>query len=145
MVEWNHISTCHSEGANASRGIFPSCLFYLVVVHSPTWWIPPLRFAAVGMTYLRGGFVYPHGLFLQRFPERHTGRSLRFRWWAVPFNHTGCIRNAAGGRLPPLQYICSESPCFQRVCHRFASVKYQKRNALPPLQVWYLFANYIIR
>ena len=30
--------------ANAvSRGIFPSSRFYLVVVHSPPWWIPPLR------------------------------------------------------------------------------------------------------
>ena len=26
-----------------SRGIFPSGLFYLAVVLSPTWWIPPLR------------------------------------------------------------------------------------------------------
>ena len=30
-----------------------------------------------------------------RFPERHTGRSLRFRWWVVPFNRTGCIWNVA--------------------------------------------------
>ena len=30
--------------ANAvSRGIHASCRFYLVVVHHPTWWIPPLR------------------------------------------------------------------------------------------------------
>ena len=35
--------------------------------------------AAVGMTYLGGGFVYPRRLYLQRFPERHAGRSLRFR------------------------------------------------------------------
>ena len=93
MVEWNHLPTCHSEGANASRGIFPSCRFYLVVVLSPTWWIPPLRFATVGMTYqgavpfthtgyfchvsgtahrpfptvsLVGGFVQPHGLYTER-------------------------------------------------------------------------------
>ena len=32
-----------------------------------------------------------------RFPERHTGRSLRFRWWVDSFIHTGCIRNVAGG------------------------------------------------
>ena len=38
-----------------------------------------------------------------RFPERHTGHSLRFRLWVVPFNLTGCIRNVAGGRLPPLR------------------------------------------
>ena len=28
-------------------------------------------------------------------PERHTGRSLWFRWWAVPFIHTGYICNVA--------------------------------------------------
>ena len=59
--------------------------------------------AAVGMTNLRGGSVYPHRLFLRRFPERHTGRSLRFRWKVDFFNRTGCIRNVAGGRLPPLR------------------------------------------
>ena len=64
--EWNHPPTCHSERTNVSRGIFPSCRFYLVSVLSATWWIPPLRFASVGMTYLRGDFVYPHRLSLQR-------------------------------------------------------------------------------
>ena len=38
-------------------------------------------------------------------PERHTGRSLRFRWWVVLFNHTSCICNVAGGRLPPLHCV----------------------------------------
>ena len=28
-----------------------------------------------------------------RPPERHTGRSLRFRWWGDPFIRTGCVRN----------------------------------------------------
>ena len=42
--------------------------------------------------------IYPEGS-----PERHTGRSLRFRWWVDSFNHTGYICNVAGGRLPPLQ------------------------------------------
>ena len=46
------------------------------------------------------------------FLERHTGRSLRFRWWVVPFNRTSCICNVPGGRLPPLQYICSVLPHF---------------------------------
>ena len=49
-----------------SRGIYSSSKLYLVLVHCPTWWIPPLRFATVGMTYLRGGFVYPLRLSLQR-------------------------------------------------------------------------------
>ena len=38
------------RASKASRGIFPSCRFYLVMVLSPTRWIPPLRFAPVGMT-----------------------------------------------------------------------------------------------
>ena len=33
----------HFEVLKRSRGIFPSGRFYLVVVHHPTWWIPPLR------------------------------------------------------------------------------------------------------
>ena len=47
------------------------------------------------MTNLRGGFVSLHRLFLQRFPERHIGRSLRFRWEVDSFIHTGCIRYVA--------------------------------------------------
>ena len=38
-----------------------------------------------------------------RFPERHIGRSLRFRWRVDSFNRTGYFRNVAGGRLPPLR------------------------------------------
>ena len=38
------------RGSAASRGIFPSCKLYLVLVILATWWIPPLRFAPVGMT-----------------------------------------------------------------------------------------------
>ena len=46
--------------ANAvSRGIFPSCRFYLVVVHYPTWWIPPLR-----LRYGRNDMVGGRGWFL---------------------------------------------------------------------------------
>ena len=33
----------------------------------------------------------------------------------VPFNRTGYIRNVAGGRLPPLRYICSVLPHFWRI------------------------------
>ena len=73
--------------------------------------------------------------------RRYTGFIQRNTIFSIRLN----TRNAAGGRLPPLQNICTESPCFQRVYHRFASVKYQKRNALPPLQAWYLSACYIIQ
>ena len=33
----------------------------------------------------------------------------------IPFNPTGCIRNVAGGRLPPLHLNCSKLPYIQRV------------------------------
>ena len=46
------------RGSEASRGIFPSGRFYLVLVLLPTWWIPPLRFAAVGMTKRGDVFRY---------------------------------------------------------------------------------------
>ena len=39
------------------------------------------------------------------FPERHTGRSLRFRWWVIPFNHTGCIRDAPGTAHRPFPTV----------------------------------------
>ena len=35
---------------------------------------------------LVGGFIQPHGGIFAMPPERHTGRSLRFRWRVVPFN-----------------------------------------------------------
>ena len=116
--------------ANAvSRGILPSSKFYLVLVLPPTWWIPPLRFATVGMTYWRVIPFCPHRLYSERggrqiaAPTYTLGRSTvhsyglySFRCLAmnhrryiactiycvVPFTRTGCIRNVAGGRLPPL-------------------------------------------
>ena len=39
----NHPPTCHSERMKRSREIYPSSKLYLVLVPSPTWWIPPLR------------------------------------------------------------------------------------------------------
>ena len=42
------------RGSAASRGIYSSGNLYLVLVHPPTWWIPPLRYAAVGMTFVFG-------------------------------------------------------------------------------------------
>ena len=53
--------------ANAvSRGIFPSCRFYLVVVHYPTWWIPPLRLR-YGRNDNGGTFLRIRLQFLERF------------------------------------------------------------------------------
>ena len=68
------------RASETSRGIFPSSLFYLVVVLSPTWWIPPLRFAAVGMTDVSGLAVADTNV--PRFRSCGPG----------------------GGRLPPLQW-----------------------------------------
>ena len=56
----------------------------------------------------------------------------------VPFTRTGYTSKVAGGRLPPLRYICSELPYFQRVYRCFASVKcknvvhYRRGGNLPP-------------
>ena len=75
-----------------------------------------------------GDSIHPHGLYSERgmamnhrryiawfrltarvlfgtFPERHTGRSLRFRWWVIPFNHTGCIRDAPGTAHRPFPTV----------------------------------------
>ena len=57
------------------------------------------------MTYLRGGFAYLHRLFLQCVPERHTGRSLRLRWWVLPFIRTGYIRNVPGTAHRPFPTV----------------------------------------
>ena len=43
VVEWYHPPDRSFRANAVSRGIFPSCRFYLAAVHYPTWWIPPLR------------------------------------------------------------------------------------------------------
>ena len=62
--------SCHSERTNVSRGIFPSGRFYLVVVHSPTWWIPPLRLRCGrndnDATFLRIRLLFPECFRLPR-------------------------------------------------------------------------------
>ena len=54
----NHPPTMSFRGSKASRGIFPSSKFYLVLVLCLTWWIPPLRLRCgrndiMGGTFLR--------------------------------------------------------------------------------------------
>ena len=66
VVEWYNLSPCHSERTNVSRGIFPSGKFYLVVVLSPTWWIPPLR-CRCGRNDKEVTFLRIRLLFLQHF------------------------------------------------------------------------------
>ena len=54
--------------------------------------------------------VYSDVVLSGRFPERHTGRSLRFRWWVDSFIRTGYIRNVPCGqnRTTPRHVIPSE-------------------------------------
>ena len=137
------------SGVKRSRGIFPSCWFYLVLVHSPTWWIPPLRFAPVGMTKwgtfsvlsktvssfragtahrpfptvsLVGGFFSSAQVVFVTLlggAPRSESKFIDCRGQShldsidessplhcvIPFNQPGCIRNVAGGRLPPLHTL----------------------------------------
>ena len=65
--------------------------------------------ATVGMTYLGGGSVYPHRLFLPRPRNGTQAVPYVFAGGWIPFNRTGCIRNVAGGRLPPLQTLSLSS------------------------------------
>ena len=51
----------------------------------------------------RRGSIQSARVIIATLPERHIGRSLRFRWWVDSFNHTGYKSNVAGGRLPPLR------------------------------------------
>ena len=57
-----------------------------------------------------GGSALSTRVVFAAFPERHIGRSLRFRWWLLPFIHTGYIRNVAGGRLLPIALPQRKSP-----------------------------------
>ena len=101
--------SCHSERTNVSRGIFPSGRFYLVVVHSPTWWIPPLRLRC-GRNDNDATFLRIRLLFLERFtsyrPPHQSGlrpaasRSekpspvggLGYVFWTLFFSHCHRIR-----------------------------------------------------
>ena len=95
-VEWLHPPICHPDRSETEWRDLPKWQILSCVgnfcnlggfLHSAD--------AAVGMTCLSGGSVYQHRLFPQRFPERHAGRSLRFRWLVDSFIRTGCIRYVA--------------------------------------------------
>ena len=191
------------RGSAASRGIYSSGNLYLVLIHPPTWWIPPLRYATVGMTFVFGFGRYKfecttipapggrmaadcrrytryvqqttqcsgddsspaspargwqrgcdeyecptggltanggaprsesksidcrgqsHNNPIGRLPPLHRIRPTLYRFMIRPGH-----RYVAGGRLPPLRYICFVLPRIQRVCHCFAPVKCQKRGTL---------------
>ena len=69
------------------------------------------------------------------FPERHTGRSLRFRWWVDSFIHTGYHCNVAGGRLP-MELWCD--------CPR-QSIDFNSLREAPPLHAHPLRYRLMIR
>ena len=48
----------HEYTVAVSRGIFPSCRFYLVLVLSATWWIPPLRLRCGRNDMMGGRFCF---------------------------------------------------------------------------------------
>ena len=94
----NHPPTMSFRASETSRGIFPSCMFYLVLVYFPTWWISPLRYRSGRNDILEGDSVLSAQVILGTWRAARLP-PLRLRWWAVPFNRTGCIRNVAGGRF----------------------------------------------
>ena len=51
--------------------------------------------------------------------------------WGVPFNGTGYTSNVAGGRLPPLRYICYKYRVFNVSIHVLRFGKCGKRGTLP--------------
>ena len=68
--------------------------------------------AMVGMTSSGTFLVFVETSSVLSGAERHIGRSLRFRWWVVPFIRTDYICNVTspwpgldGGRLPPLHGV----------------------------------------
>ena len=102
-VERNHPPTCHSEGAQRVEESTQVASFIL-------WWFFLQRGgflhsagAAVGMTKWGNVSGIIGNSSVLSGAERHTGRSLRFRWLVDSFIRTGYIRNVAGGRLPPLR------------------------------------------
>ena len=106
-------------------------------VKSATGKIPRLRFTTLGMTYRGGWSRLTKRVIFATVPAPRRGwmalgqrRYICTVYWVLPFTRTGYICYVAGGRLPPLRYICYELPCFQRVYHCFAFIKCEKRGAL---------------
>ena len=62
--------------------------------------------------------------------RRYSGGTI-FR--VIPFTPTGSTSNVAGGRLPPLRYICYKYRVFNVSIHVLRFGKCEKRGTLPPL------------
>ena len=80
-----------------SRGIFPSGKFYLVLVLSPTWWIPPLR-----LRYGRNDIAW----------GRFYGFAYRF--WNVLRRPAASSVRAAPCQLPPGEAKGAPAPVRHR-------------------------------
>ena len=99
MDEWYYLSTYHPDRSETEwRDLLkwqalPYAGYFCCLsgfLHSAN--------AAVGMTCRWVVPFCPHRLYSKRC---HGDESSPLHW-VVPFNRTGCIRNVAGGRLPPL-------------------------------------------
>ena len=88
-----------------SGGIHPSSNNNLRKVKLATWEDPstPFHFGRDDMS--EGGSVLSARVVFATSPERHTGRSLRFRWWVVPLNRSGYHCNVAGKGLYLFQIL----------------------------------------
>ena len=109
MFERKHILTCHSEGAKASRGIFPSGRLYLAVVHYRTWWIPPLRWRC-GRNDISGRWFC---LSTRVVFDMLLGDESSPLHCVVPFNCTGCIRKVPGTAHRPFPTVSLEGGTIQ--------------------------------
>ena len=105
MTEWGYVST---DSPTVSR-----------VFHTAP---PPSSVSPTGRaSFPRGKLLYRVGwepvysdvVLSGRFPERHIGRSLQFRWWVVPFIRTSYIRGAPGTAHRPFPTVSLKGVFFQ--------------------------------
>ena len=91
-----------------SRGIYPSSRFYLVVVHYPTWWIPPLRLRYgrndIWVTFLRirplflECFMLPRPSSVRAAPcQLPRGGSFRTGLWGNGIVENGSVLSGRNG------------------------------------------------
>ena len=89
---------CNCHGASPSPGLDG---VGSTPLHCSVYWVIPFN---------RTGYIC-HGASPWRGWSGDESSPLhRSVYGGVPFTRTGCIRYVAGGRLPPLQYICFVLP-----------------------------------
>ena len=89
----------------------------------------PARGWPRGMLRIRTSNEWPYGQWRQ-IAAATVGCTM---FWVVPFTPTGSTSNVAGGRLPPLRYICYKYRVFNVSIHVLRFGKCEKRGTLPPL------------